>query len=77
MTIAETLSLLYPMKWAALENPIVLTQSYIKYASRWVAMDEVERLVDNETPYELEILFTHCDNQEIVQSLVDIWSTVN
>jgi hypothetical protein len=40
-------------------------------------MDEVERLVDNETPYELEILFTHCDNQEIVQSLVDIWSTVN
>jgi hypothetical protein len=77
MTIAEMLAVQNPMKWSALENPIELSQVYIKYASRWVNMSEVERLIDQETPEEFEFIFTQSDDTAIVESLIDIWSTLN
>jgi len=77
MTIAEMLAVQNPMKWSALENPIELSQVYIKYASRWVNMSEIERLIDQETPEEFEFIFTHSDDTAIVESLIDIWSTLN
>ncbi len=77
MTIAEMLAVQNPMKWSALENPIELSQVYIKYASRWVNMSEIERLIDQETPEELEFIFTQSDDTAIVESLIDIWSTLN
>ncbi len=77
MTIAEMLAVQNPMKWSALENPIELSQIYIKYASRWVNMSEIERLIDQETPEEFEFIFTQSDDTAIVESLIDIWSTLN
>ena len=77
MTIAEMLAVQNPIKWSALENPIELSQVYIKYASRWVNMSEVERLIDQETPEEFEFIFTQSDDTAIVESLIDIWSTLN
>ena len=77
MTIAEMLAVQNPMKWSALENPIELSQVYIKYASRWVNMSEIERLIDQETPEEFEFIFTESDDTAIVESLIDIWSTLN
>jgi hypothetical protein len=77
MTIAEMLAVQNPMKWSALENPIELSQVYIKYASRWVNMSEIERLIDQETPEEFEFIFTQSDDTAIVESLIDIWSTLN
>ncbi len=77
MTIAEMLAVQNPMKWSALENPIELSQIYIKYASRWVNMSEIERLIDQETPEEFEFIFTESDDTAIVESLIDIWSTLN
>lgn len=77
MTIAEMLAVQNPMKWSALENPIELSQVYIKYASRWVSMSEIERLIDQETPEEFEFIFTQSDDTAIVESLIDIWSTLN
>ena len=77
MTIAEMLAVQNPMKWSALENPIELSQVYIKYASLWVNMSEIERLIDQETPEEFEFIFTQSDDTAIVESLIDIWSTLN
>ncbi len=77
MTIAEMLAVQNPMKWSALENPIELSQIYIKDASRWVNMSEIERLIDQETPEEFEFIFTQSDDTAIVESLIDIWSTLN
>lgn len=77
MTIAEMLAVQNPMKWSALENPIELSQVYIKYASRWVNMSEIERLIDQETPEEFEFIFTQSDDTAIVETVIDIWSTLN
>ena len=77
MTIAEMLAVQNPMKWSALENPIELSQVYIKYASRWVSMSEIERLIDQETPEEFEFIFTRSEDKAIVETVIDIWSTLN
>jgi hypothetical protein len=50
---------------------------YIQYASRWVGMSEIERLLDEDTPEEFEYLFSHSEDKDIVQTVIDIWSTLN
>jgi hypothetical protein len=77
MTIVEMLAVQNPMKWSALENPIQVSQVYIQYASRWVGMSEIERLLDEDTPEEFEYLFSHSEDKDIVQTVIDIWSTLN
>lgn len=77
MTISEILAVQHPMKWAALENPIEISQIYVRYASRWVNMTDIERLLDNEIPEEFEFLFSHSDDQQIVQTVIDVWSVLN
>jgi hypothetical protein len=40
-------------------------------------MSEIERLLDEDTPEEFEYLFSHSEDKDIVQTVIDIWSTLN
>jgi len=77
MTFIEHLAYENPMKWSAIEADIQTSQFYINRASRWVSMTEIERLLDDETPEEFQYIFDETDDEDIIETLMDIWSVLN
>lgn len=77
MSIVEKIAMENPMKWSAIENPIEISIYYIQNAVRWIKMNEVQRLIDVETPEEFENIFENIEDEEILNTLVDIWSVLN
>lgn len=77
MTIIEHLAFENPMKWSAIELDIRTSQFYINRATRWVAMSEIERLLDDETPEEFQFIFNQTDDQGIAETVVEMWSVLN
>jgi len=77
MKFIEHLAYENPMKWSAIEADIHTSQFYINRASRWVSMTEIERLLDDETPEEFQYIFDETDDEDIIETLMDIWSVLN
>jgi len=77
MTITEKFAVQNPMKWSALENPISTSQVYLQSACHWLLMDEVERILDEDIPEEFKYLFENSQDDEILDSVIDVLSVLN
>ena len=77
MTIIEKLATQNPIKWTAIENPVSVSQEYLHSAGHWLLMDEVERILDQDTPEEFKYIFENSNDDEILDTIIDVLSVLN
>lgn len=77
MSITEKLAIQNPMKWSAIENPIEFSQLYLNSACRWLLMNDVERILDQDTLEEFKYIFENSEDSMILETVIDVLSVLN